>query len=126
MSAWDTPDTTTSVPTPSLFDEDGRVSSLAAGRADRDAGMALAESNAAPEWRDRALAYLDELAAAGRPFTADDLVERVGLPETGSPNAVGALFGGAARRGLILRAGDTQATRRARHAGRVSVWVGVQ
>lgn len=125
MSGYDAPDTSTSSPTPSLLDATGQVDrDLAGGRADRDAGMALAESNAAPEWRERARQTVDALAALGVPFTADDVIEVVGLPDTGSPNAVGALFAGAARRGAIVRAGDAQATRRARHAGRVTVWVG--
>lgn len=77
-------------------------------------------------WHDRALAALDALAAAGAPFTADDLVERVGLPDTGTNrnNAVGALFAGASRRGVITRAGYRSSTRVSGHGRIVAVWVG--
>lgn len=102
--------------------------SLPAGRAARDAGAAQADSSAAAdEWRPGAIAVLRELALSGQPFTADDLVERAGLPlqsETNANNAVGALFSAASKKGLIERMGDTQSKRVAGHARRLSVWRG--
>ena len=98
-----------------------RPSEIELARAARDRGMALASANAIP-WRDQAMPVLEQLAATGRTFSAADITDVVGLPE--SRNAVGALFGGAARRGLIQRVGFTQATRRERHASTNSLWQG--
>lgn len=81
-----------------------------------------------PEWAEVAYKALRELALSGRPFTADDLVELVGLP-TGKVtdkknNAVGALFTKVARTGLITRIGYTQSARKSGHATTIGIWRG--
>ncbi|WP_341250702.1 hypothetical protein [Euzebya pacifica] len=66
------------------------------------------------------------LILAGREFSADDLVDEVGLPTvTGSPNAIGALFAAAVGRGDIKQVGWRRSQRRSRHAGVQRVWRGV-
>lgn len=92
----------------------------------RDQGMALAEA-AVPTWTDDARDAIDYLADRGRPFTADDLVALVGLPRPSEPNrnnAVGAVLGGAARRGRIRRVADATAGRPLSHSRRLTVWEG--
>lgn len=88
--------------------------------------MALAQQ-AVPDWTEDARDAIDYLAAAGRPFTADDLVTLVGLPRPSEPNrnnAVGAVLNGAARRGVIRRVADRSAARPLSHARRLTVWEG--
>lgn len=86
--------------------------------------------DAAPQWRDRARTAIDELAATGRAFIADDLVALVGLPH-GEPgvnrsNAVGAAFLAAKTRGVIRATGNRRPTRRVGMHGRyVTEWIGV-
>lgn len=77
-------------------------------------------------WRVHAMEALRDLAALGEPFTADDVVGKVGLPDSGTNrnNAVGALFSAAAREGLIVRVGFRNTKRVAGHARVVSIWAG--
>jgi hypothetical protein len=92
----------------------------------RDVGMALALLGS-PTWSEAARVAIDHLAASGRRFTSDDLVALVGLPRPSEPNrnnAVGAVLSGAARRGVIRRTGDHNATRPLSHARRLTVWEG--
>lgn len=94
-----------------------------AGARRRDAGAAAVDAAVDDEWRTRARARLDQLAATGEPFTADDVVREVGIPAR--PNAVGALFLGASRARLIERTGALDlGTRAAQHARRLPVWTG--
>ena len=94
----------------------------ASGQALKRAGMVAASSAAGP-WNDEADQAILELARSGEEFTADQLIERVGMPE--HRNAVGARLSAAARRGWIQRTGDRQADNRAeQHARRVSLWIG--
>jgi hypothetical protein len=89
---------------------------LAAGSADR-----------AWEWKHRALDAIHDLAATGQPFTADEVVAAVGLPDFGSNrnNAVGAVFSAATKRGWIVHTGVYRKSRRViSHARAVAVWVG--
>lgn len=93
-------------------------------------GMAQAlEADAVAEWRELARESVEWLAAQGRPFTSDDLTALCGLPhpDAGSNrnNAVGAVFSGAARRGLIRRVGMRKAGRASSHARVLTVWEGV-
>jgi hypothetical protein len=76
-----------------------------------------------PDWANRAWDALIELARRGV-FSADDLIARVGSPE--SPSAVGGLFRRAARAGQIRCVGFTTSTRIARHGGVVRLWEGVR
>lgn len=96
------------------------------GRELRDEGSAaaLAASDTVLGWKDRANAALVQLAKAGQPFTADDLVAAVGVPP--HHNALGGLFLHASRRKVIRKTGEyRQGTRRAQHARAVPVWSGV-
>lgn len=80
-------------------------------------------------WRDHAMAVLEELAATGKTFTADDLVARVGLPDDevgmNRNNAVGAIFSAAAKSGLIVPTGNyIKSRRRTNHSAVLAVWAG--
>lgn len=100
----------------------GHLPDLEEGRRLRDEGVHLVENaTAVQDWRTRAEARLRYLADWGGEFTADDVVEKCGLPP--SPNALGALFLGARRRGLITPVGYAQATRPASHGRIQKVWV---
>lgn len=90
----------------------------------RDRGMGLAEGAVAPEWSEKANREVETLAGLGVPFTADDLIEAVGMPE-GHPNAVGPVFAAASRRGLIEQVGWRKAAGRAsQQSRRLAVWRG--
>lgn len=97
---------------------------LPGGRADRDAAITAVLNNTSSSWLHKANIVLTGLAATGAEFTSEDVTEVVGLPPTGSPNAVGALINAARNRGLIVRVGDTQARRRNQHAARLTLWKG--
>lgn len=105
---------------------DGQLD-LLSGLEDRERGMARALA-AVPEWKDTAYSALSDLAAAGVPFTADDLLTHVGLPHDVGPNAnnaVGAVFNKAARRKLIRATGRRVPSRRRSNHGRYLIeWVG--
>lgn len=73
-------------------------------------------------WVDDALAALEALAAEGIEFTADALRKRVGVPV--ERNRIGALFLVAQARGEIVPVGVTRSSSRARHAGKLLVWLG--
>jgi alpha/beta superfamily hydrolase len=93
----------------------------------RDQGQARALT-AAEEWAEAARACIEWLADQGQPFTSEDVVALIGLPDpsaTGSNrnNAVGAVIAGAARRGVIRRVGYRNANRELLHAAVVAEWV---
>ena len=92
-------------------------------------GMAMAEE-AVPKWSDLALQTIRDLANTGRPFTSEDVTERIGLPRggvaTNRNNAVGAAMSGAARRGIIRKTGYRNATRPELHSAVVAVWIGAR
>lgn len=77
-------------------------------------------AQAVDDWRPKAQAVLDRLAASGATFTADDVTEEVGVPR--QPNAVGGLF--RANRGALEAVGYTQAGRTQSHARVLRVWRG--
>lgn len=97
-----------------------RAAGLAAGQAAADAGSAVA-LNAAEQWKVVANEALDELIATGEEFTADDIAERVGVPED-HPNAMGGLFSAASKQRRIQPVGMKKVTRPISHARRVLVW----
>jgi hypothetical protein len=99
--------------------------SIRHGRAARDHGVDLADHGAWTPWRDRADAWIAEMAATGVTFTADDMVACLGLPVASSPNAVGARFLKAARAGTIVKIGYRPSTRASRRASVVAVWQGI-
>lgn len=75
-----------------------------------------------PVWADSAREALDELAASGVAFTADDLRDCVGDPE--SSGAIGAALRAAAAADLIRHVGYQRSRRISRHAGVIGVWRG--
>lgn len=84
-------------------------------------GQARATAGAT-EWHEIALKWLSE--ALGD-FSADDLVEDIGLPNkvaTNGNNAVGAVFSSARKQGMIRRVGWTQSRRPESHGRVVAVW----
>lgn len=81
-------------------------------------------------WHNRALTALRQLAVEAEAFTADDLLERVGHPDTGhsangANNAIGAVFHEAKVRGIIEPTGTYRRSCQAkRKGGLVLVWRG--
>ncbi|GAA2773605.1 hypothetical protein [Saccharopolyspora taberi] len=70
---------------------------------------------------------LAELIAEGNEFDAEDVRKRIPADvQPHSPNVLPSLFSRAARAGLITYVGNRRATRRSRHAGRISRWTGCQ
>jgi len=99
---------------------------LALGLADRHEGQAAALAAATAghrDHRDRAESALDELIAAGRPFTADDVRRLAGPLDDAGPNLLPSVIGTAASRRLIVPAGEYRSTRRSRRASRNRVWI---
>lgn len=99
---------------------------LRAARALRDEGAARADASAGAWWRSTADQAIQAMAALGRDFTADDLVEVTGLPEALSPRAMGSRFLLAARAGVIQPVGFAVSRRRSARCSVVRVWRGVQ
>jgi len=99
----------------------------AQGRILADAGMQMALF-ARPEWNERATAVILALAETGQPFTADHVIERVGLPTRyqgmNANNAVGAAISAASRRKQIISIGFTTANRASSHNRVLRIWRG--
>ena len=89
-------------------------------------GMQLALF-AKPEWALMAKATIIELASTGQPFTADDVIEAIGLPSYGvnANNAVGAAVSAFARKREIVRVGFVQAKRAQSNGRIISLWQGL-
>lgn len=85
-------------------------------------GAQLADQNADAGWRGDAWRALETLAWSGRPFTADDLLKLVQLPD--APCRVGGLFMAASRSGLIECVGAVPSRRASRHGGLQRQWRG--
>lgn len=83
---------------------------------------------AKPEWAERAKTTIQQLASTGENFTADDIIQRVGLPTRylgmNANNAVGAAVSASARRKEIKRVGFTTANRASSHGRVLSIWRG--
>ncbi len=94
------------------------------GRRRRDDGARAAELNTFGPWKLAAERALADLAASGREWTSDDLLERVGLPIASSRNTVGAVIQAAVKRGDIEPVGYTQSTRPSAHGRVIRVWRG--
>lgn len=88
----------------------------------RDAGEQQALSFDGGAWSDAAWRELVRLARTGREFSADDLIDEVGLPD--SPGTCGATIGAARRAGLIRAVGYTTSRRVTRHGGVQRLWKG--
>jgi hypothetical protein len=85
-------------------------------------GMARAAGAVDADWRARADRAIVQLAIGGQPFTAEEVRQIAGDPDR--PNAFGAVFNTAARRGLIRKVDYQLATRKSRHRNLVTVWEG--
>jgi hypothetical protein len=89
----------------------------------RDDGMRQAEHGAAQGVRVALKRTIEDLATEDVEFTADDV--RARCAPLGSPHALGAALGAAARNGLIECVGIATSSRPERHAGLLRVWRGV-
>ena len=76
-----------------------------------------------PDYHERAVAQIRTFARSGEPFTADDLIEAIGLPE-GSGKVIGAAFLSVSRTGLIWRCGERPSARPSSHRRMLPVWRG--
>jgi hypothetical protein len=82
------------------------------------------------DWAEDAWAALLALARTGEPFTADDLIARVGVPDeahtpNSRPSRVGPIFARAARQGLIETDGTVRNSAQPhRRGGAQRVWRG--
>lgn len=102
-------------------DEDDR-----SGRERKGDGQRFAETMVDNGWRTKADKVIDELAAAGQPFTAETVRARLADDAIGSA-AFGSRFTAAARRGAIRKTGSyVTAQRASRNAGVLAEWVGVR
>lgn len=107
----------------------GRAAEEAAGEVHKALGMARADDVADHAWKDRvdnAIATLastrDEHGELLR-FTAEDVRDLAGDPPD-HPNAHGARFSAAARRGLIRKVGYRLASRASLHRHPLALWQG--
>jgi hypothetical protein len=92
-------------------------------------GQENAISASDPRWLSDAKQAILTLAAFGRPFTSEDVTERVGLPRgvtgTNKNNAVGAIMSAAARRNIIRKTGRHVLSKRASsHGAELIEWIG--
>ena len=92
------------------------------GRRLRDEGMTQAEKAESDTWLGLAGSVALELAWSSRPFSIDDITDRVGPPV--HPNATGSVLMSLSRRGLIERVGFTESRHPQRHAHRNPLWRG--
>lgn len=87
--------------------------------AERKAEGQAAVAAAASEWTIRGRHWLRWLVS-GQELVSEDVTAELGQPT--SSGAVGALMTWAARQGLIVKVGRTQARRRNQHAAELTVW----
>lgn len=87
--------------------------------AERDAGMARATS-AHPDEASRVAAAIRQLAAQGRPFSANDAREIHGV----KGGVVGATFTALRKEGVIKPVGDEISTDKGTHGHRIYRWIG--
>lgn len=93
------------------------------GRARADLGGNLARLAVHTTWRVAADGAIADLAAAGEPFTAEDVRARIGGPP-GHTGAVGGAFRAASKQGLIVVCGYRPASRPDAHGRILRVWHG--
>jgi hypothetical protein len=89
----------------------------------RDVGAALADEAETTAWRVAVDAAIAQLAERAGTFTAEDVRQIAGDPPS-HPNAMGARFMAASRRGLIRRVGFREAQRVTLHGHPIALWVG--
>lgn len=123
--------TTTSWPT--LWDgQEGDLPLFDATMANRfkDEGQSRAlDADRAWPWKEHAERVIYNLATTGLPFTADDVVAEVGLPDgtvgMNRNNGVGAIFSACAKRGWITPTGHyMKSRRRSNHSAVLAIWTG--
>jgi hypothetical protein len=96
----------------------------------KDEGQARAlNAERAWPWKEHAERAIYRLATTGLPFTADDVVAEVGLPEgkvgMNRNNGVGAIFSACAKRGWIRPTGHyMKSRRRSNHSAVLAIWTG--
>ena len=91
-----------------------------AGLAAKDRGQAVA-SAAHPDERSRVEAAIRQLAATGKPFSANDARALHGV----KGGVVGAAFTALRKEGVIQACGDETSTDEGTHGHRIYRWVGV-
>lgn len=92
----------------------------------RDSAMSWAERHANPAYRARLIDAIEQLAATGQPFCADQVRAVAGDPPADcSPNVAGAVINHAAKAGLIRFVGYTRSARVVGHGNLVRLWAGV-
>jgi hypothetical protein len=79
------------------------------------------------EWIEQAHETMRTLIAAGEPFSADDLVARVGSPDSGHAangrnSSIGAIFGQYSAGGQIVAVGVCQSQAPHRKGGLIRIW----
>lgn len=79
----------------------------------------------AARWHGDAESAILKLAAAGRPFDADD-VRRCGVGEPATPNQWGAMFSVLRKAGHIVPVGAGISGRRQRRSGLNRLWIGTE
>ena len=87
----------------------------------KERGQLLALS-ATSDWNERALEWLRGAYGA---YTADDLIEAIGLPHevaSNRNNSVGAIFSAARKQGIIRRVGWAQSRRKESHGRVIAQW----
>lgn len=75
------------------------------------------------EWKRTAKAAMMELVGVGVPFTAEDHRRLAPDVDGVSPNACGAIFQWAVRKGYIVDVGQTRTRRQQGHGHRLTVWI---
>lgn len=101
-----------------------QVCALDRARADRDQAMATVDANALGVWKRAAAQVIANLAATGREFTTDDVMDALAAQrhDVHDPRALGPVVMRAKRAGLIRHTGYTPSRRR--HASPIPVYVG--
>lgn len=104
------------------------VRDVAEGRRRRDHGATIAGSGepalVSEVWKAKAREAVAQMAKEGWTFSADDLVDRVGLPPV--PAMLGGVFLAASRRHLIQPVGWVTASRPSAHGRPQRTWTGAQ
>jgi predicted deacylase len=94
----------------------------AAAEAARDRGVAKVLGNNG-KWSDGAMSALQYFAGAcGRAFTTEEFRRAALVDAPAHPNAWGALFNGAAKRGIIRQVGWSRPSNVKSHASVVMTW----
>lgn len=90
----------------------------------KEEGMAKALENANQEWKDEAHKAIRFLATKKQFFTSDDvfrIISSKGI-KTHNNSALGGIFYGYSKRGMIRQSAFTISTRPSRHKAPIRVW----